>query len=72
MINDITLHLMKAKNYEEINTLPKNAKTVKRYAQEVGFAHAYIYVKYERAKDKGIKIDYEIKKFQGINFVIPN
>lgn len=65
---------MKANKYPKIENLPDNAQSVATYAKKEGIAHAYVYVKFERSKEMPPKasVDYQIKNFQGINFVIPN
>lgn len=52
--------------YEVINTLPKNAMTVKQYADNKGISTSYIY---KKLKDK--KADFKMVVFQTINFIIP-
>ena len=49
--------------YEQIEQLPSNAKSVSRYANEIGITVAYVYKLYKQGKVK-------IVDFQGYNFVI--
>lgn len=49
--------------YEQIEQLPSNAKSVSRYANETGITVAYVYKLYKQGKVK-------IVDFQGYNFVI--
>ena len=49
--------------YEQIEQLPSNAKSISRYANETGITVAYVYKLYKQGKVK-------IVDFQGYNFVI--
>jgi hypothetical protein len=49
--------------YNNIAQLPTNAKSVSRYASEIGITVAYVYKLYKQGKIK-------IVDFQGYNFVI--
>lgn len=51
------------KKYEVVAQLPKNAKRVRTYADEVGWTVAYIYKLYSQGKIK-------IVTFENINFVV--
>lgn len=52
--------------YEIVDKLPKNAVTVKQYADGKGISTSYIY---KLLKDK--KADFKMVVFQTINFIIP-
>lgn len=52
--------------YETVDKLPKNAMTVKQYADENKISTSYIY-KLLREK----KNDFKIVVFQTVNFIIP-
>lgn len=52
--------------YEQVEKLPKNAMTVKQYADNKGISTSYIY---KLLKDK--KADFKMVVFQTINFIIP-
>ena len=49
--------------YETIEQLPKDAKSVSRYASEIGTSVAYVYKLYKQGRLR-------IVDFQGYNFVI--
>ena len=49
--------------YDKIEQLPTNAKSISRYATEIGITVAYVYKLYKQGKVK-------IVDFQGYNFVI--
>jgi len=55
------------KKYETVDKLPKNAKTVKQYADDKQFSTSYIYKMVREKKAK-----FKIVIFQTINFIIPN
>lgn len=57
---------MKQTKYPAINTLPAGAMRISEYAAKHHITVAYVYIKYGRGK-----ADYEIRQFQGINFIIP-
>lgn len=52
--------------YPIVNQLPKNAVTVKKYADDNGISTSYIY---KQVKDGNP--DFKIVVFQTINFVVP-
>lgn len=53
--------------YEPIDRLPKNAMTVKAYADEKQISTSYIY---KMIREK--KATFKIVTFQTINFIIPS
>jgi len=53
--------------YESVKQLPKNAMTVKQYADSKQFCTSYIYKMIREGK-----ADFKIVIFQTINFIIPN
>ena len=57
---------MKTTKYQSIDTLPAGAMRVSEYAALNNITVAYVYIKYGRGK-----ADYEIRQFQGINFILP-
>jgi len=57
---------MKTTKYPAINTLPAGAMRVSEYAALNNITVAYVYIKYGRGK-----AEYEIRQFQGINFILP-
>ena len=54
---------------EEVEILPPEALTVKKFAEKNGYSHNHVYVMSTSGKlaEKGFKI----VKFQGFNFVVP-
>lgn len=59
--------------YEKIDTLPKGAMPVSKFAEELGIAVGQVYIKYERyLNGKGKYPNYEIRCFMGSNFIISN
>lgn len=52
--------------YKSVTKLPKNALTVKQYAESRGITTSYIY---KLLKEK--KADFKIVVFATINFIIP-
>ena len=51
--------------YEEVKTLPKNAKTVREYAESMDFTTSHVYNLIRKGKAK-----FKIVTFQSINFVV--
>lgn len=64
----------KGTKYDKIEILPKKARTVSTYAEEEGIGNpSYVCVKYDRfVAGKGGYPGYDIRCFQGMNFVIPS
>lgn len=50
-------------NYQSVEKLPENAKTISQYAKESNISIAYVYKLYKKGEIK-------IVTFQNINFVI--
>lgn len=65
---------IKGTKYPKIERLPENALPVRMYADEIDTQVPQIYIRYERFKTGKSRKDpgYEIKCFQGSNYVIPN
>ena len=57
--------------YREVDKLPDNALTPKKYAEQNDISHQLIYIRLKRARENGLIVDFEIVTYQGINFVIP-
>lgn len=55
-----------ANKYEEVKTLPKNAVTVKQYADGKEISTSYIY---KMVRER--KANFKIVVYQTINFIIP-
>jgi hypothetical protein len=59
--------------YKKIDTLPKNALPVSKFAEKLGIAVGQVYIKYERfINGKGKDPKYSIRCFMGSNFIISN
>ena len=62
----------KESKYKEVHELPGTAQKVSTFARSQGWQVGYVYVKYLRSLEGKADVNYNIVRFQGINFVIPN
>jgi hypothetical protein len=63
--------MVKESKYQEVTKLPAAAQKVSSFATSKGWQVGYVYVKYLRSLEGKAEVDYQIVRFQGINFVIP-
>lgn len=63
--------MKKKNNYREVATLPKSALTVAEYAGVRDCKHPYLYELWGQHITDGKKINFEIIRFKGHNYVIP-